>query len=157
MTARTQVKRKRLPQSVLDAVEPGQGIEDRANDLAVLSHAFRSRWTVLADKVDVTVAELDRADELSALLLARLAARAVPARNGELGPQDLRARAYTLLVRAYDECRRGAAAIWWYELGGWEQYVPPLRTGQSRGGGRGSATREGDDGGENGNGNVKPG
>jgi hypothetical protein len=139
--ARVQVKRKRFPQAVIDTVEPGSGIEDRANDLVVLAEAFRARWDVLSSKVDLSTEELERADELAAQLLGRLAVRAVPSRKeGELGAGELRARAWTLLLGAYDECRRGAAAVWWYESGGWEQYVPSLRQGQGRGGSRG--TRE---------------
>ena len=135
--ARTQVKRKRIPQSVIDTVEPGSGIEDRANDLTVLAHAFRSRWKELEGKVDLTPEELDRADALAAQLLGRLAARAVASRKeGDLTAGDVRARAWTLLVAAYEECRRGAAAVWWYEPGGWEQYVPSLRQGQGRAAGK---------------------
>lgn len=138
--ARVQAKRKRIPQSLIDTVEPGTGIEDRANDLTALAHAFRSKWTEFEGKVDLTLAELDRADELAAKLLGRLAARAVPVRKeGELSPTEVRARAWTLLVRAYEECRRGAAALWWYEEGGWEQYVPSLRQGQGRGASRGGS------------------
>ncbi len=143
--ARAQVKRKRIPQSLLDTVEPGTGIEDRANDLTALAHTFRARWSEFEGKVDLTPAELDRADELAAKLLGRLAARAVPARKeGELSPAEVRARAGTLLVNAYDECRRGAAALWWYEPGGWEQYVPSLRQGQGRGASRGGSSDDGD-------------
>ena len=138
--ARAQVKRKRIPQSLLDTVEPGTGIEDRANDLTALAHTFRARWSEFEGKVDLTHAELDRADELAAMLLGRLAARAVPARKeGALSPTEVRARAWTLLVNAYEECRRGAAALWWYEPGGWEQYVPSLRQGQGRGASRGGS------------------
>jgi hypothetical protein len=139
LQARAQAKRKRIPQSLLDTVEPGVGIEDRANDLTVLAHAFRSRWRELEGRIDVSLAELDRADELAALLLGRLAARAVSARKeGELSPGELRARAWTLLVNAYEECRRAAAAVWWYEPGGWEQFVPALRSAQNRGATRGA-------------------
>lgn len=139
--ARAQVKRKRIPQSLLDTVEPGSGIEDRANDLTALAYTFRSRWSEFEGKVDLTPAELDRADELAAKLLGRLAARAVPTRKeGELSPTEVRARAWTLLVNAYDECRRGAAALWWYESGGWEQYAPSLRQGQGRGASRGGGS-----------------
>ena len=142
--ARVQVRRKRIEQSLIDTVEPGTGIEDRANDLTALAHAFRARWSEFQGKVDITLAELDRADELAAKLLGRLAARAVPVRKeGELSPAEVRARAWTLLVNAYEECRRGAAALWWYEEGGWEQYVPSLRLGQSRGPNRG-AVEEGE-------------
>lgn len=139
--ARTQVKRKRIPQSVVDAVEPGSGIEDRANDLTVLAQAFRSRWKELSEKVDLSVEELDRADALAAQLLGRLAGRAVASRKEtELSASDVRARAWTLLTTAYDECRRGAAAVWWYEPGGWEQYVPSLRQGQGRTGSKAGDT-----------------
>jgi len=137
--ARVQAKRGRIPQSVIDTVEPGSGIEDRANDLLVLTEAFRSRWEALSSKVDLSPEELDRADALAAQLLGRLAARAVPSRKeGELSAAEVRTRAWTLLLGAYEECRRGAAAVWWYEPGGWEQYVPSLRVGQGRGGSRGA-------------------
>lgn len=147
LATRMQVKRGRIPPSVVIEVEPGVGIEDRANDLAVMSHAFRSRWVTLHDKVDITEKELDRADELSSMLLGRVAARVVPQRSlAGLASVEVRARAWTLLLKHYEECRRGAAAVWWYEPGGWEQYVPPLRTSQSRTGGRTSGGKQGGDG-----------
>ncbi len=158
LATRMQVKRGRIPQSVVTEVEPGSGIEDRANDLAVMSHAFRSRWETLKDKVDITEKELDRADELSLKLLGRLAARVVPQRSvAGLTTVEVRARAWTLLLKFYEECRRGAATVWWYEPGGWEQYVPPLRTSQSRTGGRTSASKQGGEGEDKQGGDGKPG
>ncbi len=137
LQARMQAKRKRFPQKVIDTVEPGIGIEDRANDLSLLAHTFRSKWKEFEGRIDISLPELDRADELAALLLGRLAGRLVPSRNvGDLSPYEVRARAFTLLANAYEECRRGAAAVWWYEPGGWEQFVPTLRTPKA---GRGSS------------------
>ena len=43
--------------------------------------------------------------------------------------RDLRARAFTLLDQAYDECRRAVSFLRWHD-GDAESFAPPLRHGR---------------------------
>lgn len=124
--AEAAAKRKRLPRSVVDEVRPGGGYVDRANDLVTLAGAFRERWDTLKGRVDTTPEELDEAERLGTQILARLAARRNPPPRapGEPTRSEMRRRAFTYFHTAYEECRRGAACVWWYE--DWEARVPSL-------------------------------
>lgn len=136
--------RGRLPTTVVEGYAAGTGHEDLANDLAGLAQLFQSRWSDLANRTDISEAELERAKSLGATILARLALRRVvlsDPRRHPLSASELRRRAFSLLFTAYEEVRRAAAATYWYSPGGWERFAPSLWSGQGRGG---AARRETD-------------
>jgi hypothetical protein len=91
----------------LAAIRAGRGNLDLANDLVALSQIFRSNWDAIKTKVAIVEAELDRAAELGTSLLQALGERDVT--TAEMTEQDraadTRFRAFTLLVRTYDEVR----------------------------------------------------
>lgn len=96
------------------AIRAGQGNLDTAHDLIALGSLFREAWPAIVGRTAVDEAEVKRASELGTRLLAALGGRdvdTVPTKPlaGE------RARAFTLLVRAYDACRRAMTLVRWSE------------------------------------------
>jgi hypothetical protein len=121
-------------------IRAGRGKEDAANDLTALSELFSSQWDRVRTKTAVEDHEVARAGEIGSKILMAISAREVGS-GKPVDSADRRARAFTLLARAYSACRRAAAYIRW-EQGDADDLVPPL---VRRGPGRrpGSAKDEG--------------
>ena len=121
----------------LAEIKAGRGKEDAANDLMALSELYSAQWDRIKAKTPVEEPEVRRADEIGSKILMSLVTKDTgkPADSA-----DRRARAFTLLSRAYSACRRAAAYIRW-EQGDADELVPPL---VRRGPGRrpGSTTKE---------------
>ncbi|HEU4408639.1 MAG TPA: hypothetical protein VFS43_25480 [Polyangiaceae bacterium] len=115
----------------VSAVRRGTGHVDTAQDLSSLSGLLRDAGPEILAKTPLTGADLARADELSALLLEALGHRQSGAdRSGDPNEADDRvAKAYELMARAYDQCRRVVAYLRWDE-GDADAIAPPL--GHSR-------------------------
>jgi hypothetical protein len=94
-------------------VRSGTGNYDRANDLAVLGRHYAANWHRIGGKTVIEAHQVRRAEELANLIFDALAAerQPVPADTGGLEPLDARARAFTVFVRAYAECRRAIGYI----------------------------------------------
>ncbi len=125
-------------------IRSGRGHADAANDLSALAEVFTQSWERVKSKTAVELHEVQRADELSTKLA--LAINAKETNGGGAGkpadPADRLARAYTLLTRAYNDCRRAAAYIRW-EQGDVDDLAPPLtRKSPSRKPGSTSKARE---------------
>lgn len=119
----------------LAEIKAGRGKEDAANDLTALSELYSAQWDRIKTKTPVEEHEIRRADEIGSKLLMAVVAKDTgkPADSA-----DRRARAFTLLARAYGACRRAAAYIRW-EQGDVDELVPPLvRRGPGRKPGSGS-------------------
>ncbi len=102
---------KQLVDAALVAkIRSGTGRIDAAGDLIALSALFASAWAHIEDKTAITADEVERAGTLGMQLLVALTSDARPAAQ-EATPGELRARAFTLLVRCYDECRRAIAYV----------------------------------------------
>ncbi|HVY49755.1 MAG TPA: hypothetical protein VHB21_27865 [Minicystis sp.] len=103
------------PKTVAE-IRSGQGNLDTANDLVALSSLFTMRWADVESNTAVTRDEVDRAAVLGPELLAALGERGQASRPPlPSGAADRRARAFTLLVDAYDACRRAATYLRWAE------------------------------------------
>ncbi|AGP41193.1 hypothetical protein [Sorangium cellulosum] len=116
-------------------IRSGNGHLDTANDLVALAALFGESWGAVKHKTTVEWPEVERASKLGPELLVALGARnqpGVPAPKAA-DPADRRARAFTLLVRAYDQCRRGVTYLRWIE-GDYDAIAPSLFAG--RGGAR---------------------
>jgi hypothetical protein len=116
-----------FPENALSAIVAGRGHLDTANDLALLGSLFESNWEHIRNKVPFDRALVEEASRLAAELLRALGARRVgEPRDGSA--QDwlaLRARAFRLLVTAYDELTRAATYLRWHE-GDAKAFAPPL-------------------------------
>ncbi|WP_437727172.1 hypothetical protein [Sorangium sp. So ce861] len=96
-------------------VRAGQGHIDTANDLVALSALFSASWSEIAGKTAATEEEVKRAGEVGPQLLAALGIREHGKGPGPTEAADKRARAFALLVHAYDQVRRAVAYLRWDE------------------------------------------
>jgi len=130
-----QVHRGRIPEKLLEDIRAGDNsMRDKANDLNDLASSYRTHWESLVGKTTIEVDEIAEASELATTILARIGSQVVAAapKEGELTPNQLRRRTFTLLAEDYDVVRQYGAHIFWNLPGGWETYVPSLWS--SRGG-----------------------
>jgi hypothetical protein len=120
------------PRGLLDAdkvaeIRAGLGNLDKANDLAALSDLFKRAWPRIAGKTAVDRAEVDRAATLGMELLLALGEKGLAQKQATTAEaRDLRVRAFTLLVRAYEQCTRAVSYLRWME-DDVELYTPSLR------------------------------
>ncbi|HYQ15902.1 MAG TPA: hypothetical protein VEQ58_09095, partial [Polyangiaceae bacterium] len=98
-----------------------------ANDLGFLAEALRSLPTGLADEGIPTHDELDAVDHLALRLLAEPANLSHDLRVRDAA--DLRSRAYTLALRAYNEIRHAVVYIRWRH-GDADALIPALYDGR---------------------------
>jgi hypothetical protein len=135
-------KWKLFPAEQLPALSSGRSARDVERDLRTLALVVRRHWDAVA--APLTQQVLDRAESLAAQIVDARAHQA-PGRKGALDPimLDLRARAFTLLVRAYDEVRRSVLYVRWSQ-GDAAQIAPTLyvRRGRTR---KNGAAAEGED------------
>jgi hypothetical protein len=121
-----------VPRGLLDAdkvaeIRAGLGNLDKANDLAALSDLFKQAWPQIASKTAVDRAEVDRAATLGMELLLALGEKGLAQKRAATAEaRDLRVRAFTLLVRAYEQCTRAVSYLRWME-DDLELYAPSLR------------------------------
>jgi hypothetical protein len=108
-------------------IRKGKGHPDLAGDLIALAEVFRGGWDKVRAKTAVDDDELERAADLGMRLLAALATK--PGK-GSSAPKltdaaDRRARAISLVAKAYEECRRAVAYLRWHD-GGDSELAPSL-------------------------------
>ncbi|WP_437969511.1 hypothetical protein WMF04_09510 [Sorangium sp. So ce260] len=111
------------------AIRAGQGHIDTANDLLALSALFSGSWSEVAGKTAATEEEVKRAGEIGPQLLAALGVREHGKGPGPTEAADKRARAFALLVHAYDQTRRAIAYLRWNE-GDADTIAPSLYKGR---------------------------
>lgn len=99
------------------AIRSGQGYADTAADLQALGRMYIELWDRVHDKVPVTRAMAERGITLSAELNEALGVREIGEEHPLAEPVDpahLRAKAFSLFLRSYDECRRGVSFLRWH-------------------------------------------
>lgn len=112
-------------QAEVAAVQSGTGLRDAASDLTALAHMFRERWDDVKDKCCVTEEEIDAAAKIGLAVFAAVSRRQDPV---PMPPHESQLRihkAWTLLDRAYLECRRAVAFFRFLE-GDADELVPSL-------------------------------
>ncbi len=110
-------------------IKDGSGYKDVASDVVALVGLYRGKWTLVENLCSVTEADLDRGAQIGPYLFAMVSKREQkPVRPG-LDSQRVRA-AWTLLDRAYDQCRRGLNFLLWKE-GELDRVAPSLRRNAS--------------------------
>lgn len=127
----------------VEAIRAGQGNIDKANDLVALAALFAREWDKVKNKTTVEWADVQRASELGPEILVALGARDQPGVKAPspADPAQRRARAFTLFVRAYEECRRAVGYLRWHEDDA-DTIAPSLYATRTR---RGPAEAAGDE------------
>jgi hypothetical protein len=92
-------------------IRKGSGNADLAGDLGALTALFREGWSKISGKTAVERSEVDRAAELGPAVLVATAAK----KHKNTDTEAQRARAFTLLVNAYDACRQALGYLRWKE------------------------------------------
>lgn len=108
----------------LDSLKGPIGHRNLAFDLSALSSVLRASWSTLEGKTAIVLGELEQARFFADQLLTAVGLR-------EQGPSAVsasaltRQRAFTLLVKAYDQARRGLSYLRWDE-GDLDRIAPSL-------------------------------
>jgi hypothetical protein len=92
--------------AAVDKIKEGSGFKDAVSDVLALVGLYRARWDQIADKCDITEAQLVRGAQIAPTVFAIISRR-----ENKAGPTTtdgaLRVRrAWTLVDRAYAQCRR---------------------------------------------------
>ncbi|XXT24742.1 hypothetical protein WME94_24740 [Sorangium sp. So ce429] len=111
-------------------IRAGQGYIDTANDLVALSALFSASWSEIAGRTVATEEEVKRAGEVGPQLLAALGVREHGKGPGPTEAADKRARAFALLVHAYDQIRRAVSFLRW-DAGDADEIAPSLYKGRT--------------------------
>lgn len=107
--------RKLLDPKHVAQIRSGKGHVDMAGDLVALATLFTSDWDAIEGKTAVTWDEVERAAQLGPELMVALGAGVQAPDRSAAFLADQRRRAFTLLVRAYDDCRRAVTYLRWSE------------------------------------------
>ncbi|WP_437718483.1 hypothetical protein WMF45_19860 [Sorangium sp. So ce448] len=123
-------RRGLLDADTVAEIRAGQGHIDTANDLVALSALFTASWSEVTGKTAATEEEVRRAGEIGPQILAALGVREHGKGPGPTEAADRRARAFSLLVHAYDQTRRAVAYLRWDE-GDADSIAPSLYKGRT--------------------------
>ncbi len=132
-----------LDADAVAGIRKGHGHTDTAGDLTALAQLFKASWSKVSSKTAVEKTEVDRAEELGPAVMVAIAVRKSGAKSTDTDGQ--RARAFTLLARAYEGCRRAVTYLRWTE-GDAESIAPSLfkkRAGRKPGAGKKEDEAEG--------------
>jgi hypothetical protein len=120
-------------QAAVDRIREGSGNKDSVTDLMSLVRMYRTRWDQVNGICAITQEELTRAADISTAVFGFVSRREnqVGASVTDGGLQMR--RVWTLLDRAYGQCRRGLAFLC-YEKEDIDAIAPNLRRNAGRGG-----------------------
>jgi hypothetical protein len=125
-----------LDADAVAGIRKGHGHADTAGDLTALATLFKGSWSKVSSKTAVEKTEIDRAEELGPAVMVAIAVRKSGAKSTDTEGQLT--RAFTLLARAYDSCRRAVSYLRWTE-GDTDSIAPSLfkkRAGRKPGSGK---------------------
>lgn len=88
-----------------------KGSGDVAGDLSALATLFKEGWGKINGKTAVEKTEIERAAELGPAVLVATAAK----KHRSTDTEAQRARAFALMLNAYDSCRRALTYLRWKE------------------------------------------
>jgi hypothetical protein len=123
-------KRGLLDRKLLSELKGGTGYLNTSSDLGVLVRMLRERWDAIASKSAIQLAELDEAEQLFERITSAYAERTQQSTAVAAAAED-RQRAYSLLLRAYDQARRAMTYLRWRE-DDVEKIAPSLWAGRGQ-------------------------
>jgi hypothetical protein len=126
-------KRKILDEAQVTKLKSGSGYKNIAFEVVGLVGLFREHWDAIKGRSALQEEELEQGGQLAQQLVTAIGVR-------EHAPvvvsaaSDLRQRAFTLFMNAYDDVRRAVSYLHWAD-GGADEIAPSLFAGR---GGRGA-------------------
>ncbi|MBN8612403.1 MAG: hypothetical protein J0L92_17555 [Deltaproteobacteria bacterium] len=123
------VHRGFLPKERLAAPRDLKSYQGTLQSLLWVIEIFRDVWPSVASETPVKTADLDRADDLASRMADALGKK----QHGALRAVALetRTRAFSYLVRQYEELRRMVTFVRWFE-GDFDKIVPSLYAGRGQ-------------------------
>lgn len=118
-----------IDDSPLDALGGNTGYRILASDLFTLSVLIRKNWARLDGKTQLTLAQLSEAEQVADHLIMAVGARTQP-EHGFEPSADMRARAFTLFIVAYEQVRKWMATLFEDEI---DTILPQIRQGRGPG------------------------
>jgi hypothetical protein len=115
----------KFDEAAIARIKEGSGHKDSASDVVALVGLYRSRWEEVKNMCGVTEEELIRAAQIAPAVFSLLSKREFQTNVVTDGSLRVR-RAWTLLDRAYGNCRRALAYLR-YEEGDADTLAPSLR------------------------------
>lgn len=115
MWAEPLISEGHFDEDAIAKIKEGSGYKDVPSDVVALVGLYRSKWEAVEDQCAVTEADLDRGAQIGPYLFAMVSQREHSQSRGP-GQDSRRVRAaWTLVDRAYDQCRRGLTFLLWKE------------------------------------------
>jgi hypothetical protein len=112
----------------LAELKGGTGYLNIASDLGVLVRMLRERWTTISAKCAIQSSEVDDAEQIFEQITMAYAERSQQPAHVAAATED-RQRAFTLLLKAYDQVRRAVTFARW-ETNDAEKFAPSLWAGR---------------------------
>ena len=126
--ARSLSVRGQLDTAPLDELSGSHGYKNVAFDLSNLTQVFKSSWSAIEGKTQLTPSDLQQAARVSLKLAAALAHRALSPEQ-VAAATDIRQRVFTLFYQLYDEIRRTVCYLRWHH-GDADSIIPSLYAGR---------------------------
>lgn len=98
----------------LSEVKRTNGYNNLAQEVMLMAELARKNWSAIASRTLLTPEELSKAENVAARLV-KAAGEKDQIKPRVAAEQDVRRRAYTLLLNAYDEVRRAITFVRWKE------------------------------------------
>lgn len=114
----------------LSELQGGVGYKSLATDLSIYAKVFIKSWNEIQNKVGFSAADVERAAKIGQRLIRVVGLREQATQAVEEAT-DIRLRAYTMLLRAYDEVRRAVTFLRWSHNDA-DAIAPSLFAGRTR-------------------------
>jgi hypothetical protein len=128
--ANAMARRKLIDRQVLEAFTGVRCHTHKVSDLSALVQLFRQNWEGIRYKTAVTLEELEEAYQLTLQLDSALD-RFKPGSDAMTSRRLIRAQAFTLFARTYDELRAAVAYVKWTNAE-YETIAPSLYAGRRK-------------------------
>lgn len=102
-------------QAALDKIKEGSGYKDASSDLVALVGLFRAHWDTVKTICAVTEADLERGAQIGPATFALISRRENKLSVSTSESSQRVRKAFTLLDRAYEECRRVLSMFRYHE------------------------------------------
>jgi hypothetical protein len=123
------VRRGFIKEASIKELKGLTGYKNIAVDLQILATLLKANWPTIEGKCGIQMSELDHALKLSTVMFG-IVGFSDNGSDAQAATADMRARAFTLFTRAYDDARRAVIFLRWHE-GDADSIAPSLHPGKS--------------------------